>query len=167
MKSKLKQLLVFVVVIGTVACGQQVNNMSEITTKLDVDMNMSDEDQQSFFDTYLKLKDALVNSETEVAQDNAITLKLLSNSSELLLSVLEKFTQAKNIEEQRNVFYEISEIVYVILKQNKQMKGIAYVQYCSMARNNNGAFWLSKEKEIMNPYFGDQMLHCGSVKEEI
>jgi len=41
-----------------------------------------------------------------------------------------------------------------------------YRQYCPMAFQNKGAYWLSSEKKIMNPYFGDKMLHCGVVKEE-
>ncbi len=36
-----------------------------------------------------------------------------------------------------------------------------------MADNNNGAYWLSKEEQILNPYFGDAMLKCGEVKQTI
>jgi Cu(I)/Ag(I) efflux system membrane fusion protein len=36
-----------------------------------------------------------------------------------------------------------------------------------MANNNVGAYWLSKEREIRNPYFGKEMLDCGSVTDEI
>jgi hypothetical protein len=36
-----------------------------------------------------------------------------------------------------------------------------------MVNNNQGAFWLSNEKEIKNPYFGDMMLKCGSIKETL
>ena len=36
-----------------------------------------------------------------------------------------------------------------------------------MAFNNEGGFWFSEEKEIMNPYFGDKMLHCGSIQKTI
>lgn len=32
-----------------------------------------------------------------------------------------------------------------------------------MAHNNNGAFWLSIQKEIENPYYGAAMSTCGSV----
>jgi hypothetical protein len=45
--------------------------------------------------------------------------------------------------------------------------GSVYVAYCPMANNNEGANWLSNDKEIKNPYFGDKMLRCGSVKETI
>ena len=36
-----------------------------------------------------------------------------------------------------------------------------------MADNNNGAYWLSKEEKVLNPYFGDAMLKCGEVKQVI
>jgi Cu(I)/Ag(I) efflux system membrane fusion protein len=36
-----------------------------------------------------------------------------------------------------------------------------------MANDNEGADWLSKEEQVQNPYFGDQMLTCGTVQETI
>ena len=45
--------------------------------------------------------------------------------------------------------------------------GELYLEYCPMANGNTGGYWLSNEKEIRNPYFGDKMLKCGSVKETI
>ena len=45
--------------------------------------------------------------------------------------------------------------------------GTIYKQYCPMAFNNEGAYWLSESKDIMNPYFGDRMLKCGRVDAEI
>mgnify|MGYP003645339679 CR=1 FL=1 len=39
-----------------------------------------------------------------------------------------------------------------------------YSEFCPMADNNKGAFWLSLEKEIRNPYYGEAMLKCGEVK---
>ena len=42
-----------------------------------------------------------------------------------------------------------------------------FVQFCPMADNNTGAFWISREDQILNPYFGDMMLNCGSVEEII
>lgn len=40
-----------------------------------------------------------------------------------------------------------------------------YYQYCPMAFNNKGDYWLSDTEEIRNPYFGDEMLTCGNVEE--
>ncbi|MCF6308835.1 MAG: hypothetical protein L3J09_12915, partial [Flavobacteriaceae bacterium] len=40
-----------------------------------------------------------------------------------------------------------------------------YLEFCPMADGNNGGFWLSYDKEIKNPYFGQAMLTCGEVIE--
>jgi hypothetical protein len=54
-----------------------------------------------------------------------------------------------------------------LVKDSKLATGALYVEYCPMANNNQGGFWLSNEKQIKNPYFGEAMLTCGSVKETI
>jgi len=42
-----------------------------------------------------------------------------------------------------------------------------YNLFCHMADSNKGAYWLSKEQKVANPYFGDAMLTCGEVKQTI
>ncbi|MBD78724.1 MAG: hypothetical protein CL840_07380 [Crocinitomicaceae bacterium] len=42
-----------------------------------------------------------------------------------------------------------------------------YLNFCPMADDKKGGFWLSLEKEIRNPYFGSGMLHCESVKANL
>ena len=42
-----------------------------------------------------------------------------------------------------------------------------YIQRCPMANNNKGATWLSKNKDIKNPYFGEQMLGCGETIDRL
>jgi len=42
-----------------------------------------------------------------------------------------------------------------------------YYQFCPMAIDNKGAYWLSEESDIKNPYFGDAMLTCGETKETL
>ena len=39
----------------------------------------------------------------------------------------------------------------------------SYKYECSMAFNNEGAFWFQDAKGIANPYFGKSMLRCGSL----
>jgi hypothetical protein len=36
-----------------------------------------------------------------------------------------------------------------------------------MAFNNTGAYWLSSDKQVQNPYFGDKMMRCGRVDNAI
>ena len=35
------------------------------------------------------------------------------------------------------------------------------VIFCPMAFNNDGAHWIQKQGDIINPYHGKMMLHCG------
>jgi len=42
-----------------------------------------------------------------------------------------------------------------------------YQDFCPMANNNKGAYWLSEVENIKNPYFGAKMMKCGSVKKQI
>jgi membrane fusion protein, copper/silver efflux system len=42
-----------------------------------------------------------------------------------------------------------------------------YVSFCPMVDGDRGAYWLSNQEEISNPYFGSQMLRCGEVREVI
>jgi len=36
-----------------------------------------------------------------------------------------------------------------------------------MAFDKKGAYWISENREIQNPYFGDKMPKCGEIKEEL
>ncbi len=67
------------------------------------------------------------------------------------------------IAEQRDHFKHLS--AHMI--SSIQLFGIdqkVYSNYCPMADSNKGAYWLSLEKEIRNPYYGEAMLTCGEVK---
>ena len=40
-----------------------------------------------------------------------------------------------------------------------------HVMHCPMAFDGRGARWLQSSKDLLNPYFGDAMLRCGSTLE--
>jgi Cu(I)/Ag(I) efflux system membrane fusion protein len=42
-----------------------------------------------------------------------------------------------------------------------------YVDYCPMANDGNGAYWLSEVEEISNPFMPEMMRSCGEVKDVI
>ncbi len=85
-----------------------------------------------------------------------------------LIPMTEAILTMDNIENQRKAFEKLSEAVYTLAKDSEFGDGTTiYKQYCPMAFGNKGAFWLSESKEIMNPYFGNKMLHCGKVVETI
>jgi hypothetical protein len=122
------------------------------------------------YNQYLQLKDALVASNTEDAKKAALELqKALKDAkgTTASLDAVAKFVKAGNLNEQREIFSLLSNEMTSMVKGGKLSSGTLYLEYCPMANNNTGAYWLSNEKQIKNPYFGDMMLKCGSVKETI
>ena len=66
-----------------------------------------------------------------------------------------------------SVAYKPNLAFYESIKMFGLENTTAYFQYCPMANNDKGAYWLSSKKDILNPYFGDAMLTCGETKETI
>lgn len=131
-----------------------------------------------YLEVYMSLKNALVESNFNLTKNESTsgfsrisdisTTNINDSGRDLLVNLktkLESLSQAKDIEDQRSVFEDVSELTLLISK-NITLSSEIYVQYCPMAFNNKGAKWLSFDKKIMNPYFGDLMLHCGSVIEQ-
>jgi hypothetical protein len=75
--------------------------------------------------------------------------------------------QEKDIEERRKSFQVLSEQLYDLIRTVKYDRAVVYHQYCPMAFNDAGAFWLSNSSDIRNPYLPKKMLICGEVKDSI
>ena len=131
-------------------------------------------------DSYLKLKDAFVSSD---AAQVAILAKKVSGEFKSLeteklgemekthvsksIEMLDLISKNDNLENQRAHFVILNENIVPVAMDVEGADPILYVQKCPMANNNKGAVWLSTDKDIRNPYYGDAMLTCGSVIEEI
>ena len=87
--------------------------------------------------------------------------------SSALESAAGKVSATEDIKKVREHFIEISSQLKMLVKTFKPYDQTLYVQFCPMANNNQGADWLSLEKEVKNPYFGEAMLGCGEVEDSI
>ena len=74
---------------------------------------------------------------------------------------------AGKIDHQREHFMSLSNNLTTVVKTLKINEETAYSQFCPMANDGKGAYWLSKEDKVKNPYYGKKMLTCGSVKETL
>ena len=122
------------------------------------------------YEHYLHLKDALVASKSDEAKNAAGELqKSLAGvtNGKMVADETAKIVAAANLDDQRKAFPGVSDMMAMLVKGGKLSMGMIYLEYCPMANGNTGASWLSNEKAIKNPYFGDKMLKCGSVKEMI
>jgi len=129
---------------------------------------------------YLQMKDALVASDAKQVSAFAkatskslksIDIKSLGNMEQSHIKksrgLLSAILDNDDLEDQRAYFVILNEYIIPIAMNIQGAYPMLYVQKCPMANNNKGAVWLSIEKEIKNPYYGDAMLTCGSVIEEI
>jgi copper chaperone CopZ len=73
----------------------------------------------------------------------------------------------KNLSKQRDQFDTLSDNVFKVVKTFEVNDEPAYQQFCPMAKDGKGAFWISKEKGVKNPYYGKSMLTCGKVTETL
>lgn len=84
-----------------------------------------------------------------------------------LTDALNRIKASNNIEAQRAAYADFSDNLYRAIKMFGVTGVTIFYQYCPMARDEKGAFWLSATKEIKNPYYGSAMITCGETKEVI
>lgn len=85
----------------------------------------------------------------------------------LLEKAIKRMQGAEDLKSQREHFATLSEHILEMTELFGLERGKVYKNFCPMAFDNQGAYWLSEYQEIRNPYFGSKMLTCGSVQETI
>lgn len=151
---------------------EDTSSTTEKSLTENASLKFADENITEIITAYLTLKDALVATDGEKASEEAKNLFSILEASDIqtkksLKMEVEKITKTTDPKIQRVAFDLISQQVLILAKSVILTEGKLYKQYCPMAKNNEGAFWLSTSNEIRSPYFGDQMITCGSVEEEI
>lgn len=138
----------------------------------------------SVFTSYVALKDALVTSDAAKAKTEAteakdalakVDMKLLSGAAHNdwmsylspIQTSLKEIESSTDLEAQRKSFSTLSDNLYKSIKAFGLGGKQAFYEFCPMAFNNEGGYWLSDQEQIRNPYFGDKMLTCGEVKEKL
>lgn len=133
-------------------------------------VQLKDNKLNAVYQHYVHLTTALINGDQAEAKiaANAIEAgaKEIPGAEPVALSA-SKIISASGIEAQRTEFSNLSNQFIALAKKSGVQSGELYVDYCPMALNDKGAYWLSANKDIKNPYFGDKMLTCGEVKETI
>ena len=173
-----KQTLIGFIVVTLIftACGSQ-SGANDHSAKFNSQLSVA-------VKSYLELKDALVAGNAEAAMEKAksfeTALSAIDGKSvpqdlaagwkiqhESLANAIDSLTAAEDIMDQRLAFYYLSESLIKVVKNHGPLEISLYVQHCPMAFDYTGGDWLSDSEEVFNPYFGNMMLRCGSVKEEI
>lgn len=146
--------------------GQHKADMNMVENKTALEFN--NKDMAASYEHYVHIKTALVSSNGKEARNGAVmlteSLKGVNGADEALKAA-KNMSGSTDLKALRSSFSDLSNAMAVLVKGNLK-SGTVYKDFCSMALNG-GAYWLSSEKEIRNPYYGDKMLKCGSIKEVI
>ena len=138
---------------------------------------------KSAVETYLELSAFLIETDFEGAKKNLPALTENVNNIDMMLlsdnahdnwmkiqnnmkDALKKMQESENIDQLRKHYIKLSDNMISAVKSYGTGEKI-YVQYCPMANDDQGAYWLSRKTEILNPYFGDMMLLCGEVRDSV
>lgn len=136
-------------------------------------------------DAYLNLKEGLVAADKNktakyssalldaLQQINGNLLKgeakvFWNEKKSFLIEHAKLSNETPSIDGKRTNFIYLSESLIKTIEAFGPGNEKLYIDYCPMANNNKGAYWLSETKEIRNPFMkGKDMLTCGEVKKEI
>ncbi|TYB71872.1 efflux RND transporter periplasmic adaptor subunit [Bizionia saleffrena] len=158
-------------------------NHSEMKERIAVSGEFQNQLKQ-VFDEYILLKDALVNDNAKTAQQagkqisqsvKKVDMKLLSDEkahNHWMTIQKELKTSASAVENSSEIAIQRGHFKHLSahMISSVQLFGInknVYIQFCPMADNNKGAYWISLEKEVRNPYYGETMATCGEVKATV
>jgi len=147
------------------------NNEVEATS---ANQELNEPTIQNITQAYLNLKQSLVDAQVTDAKAAAESIvnslkneQNLSGKVENMMNDAAHIASKEDISHQREHFKSLSDNLYQVVKSSGANQQTLYWQYCPMAFDNQGASWLNASSEITNPYFGDQMLKCGTTKETL
>lgn len=169
------------------------SDLKQIPTEVYIETDMVDYSKQvpdafkqqlsKALDAYLILKNALVAGNTTTSAQGATALieslegtndnllngdaaKFWLEKKKFMLQHAKQSLAANTLEAKRENFIYLSQPM-IKVAEAFSAPGSLFIQYCPMANNDLGAYWLSNEEEIRNPYFGAQMLKCGEVVKQL
>lgn len=174
---------VFILAMVMMACGGNTTNdnghdnhenheMHEETASPSEDemshaeVKFSDETVSAVFADYVALKTALVEGDADAAKSYGQKIEGHAAAGFEGQEAAKAIGSSSDIASQRTAFVDLTTAVEKLI-DTQVTEGVVYKQYCPMAFDGKGGYWLSDQKMIRNPYYGDKMLKCGRVEKEI
>ncbi len=166
--------------------GHMVEEKAPSAVMMDVSLDSDNRRQLgSVYDGYFRMQKALADDDVggaAAAADqmlqavNAVDASALpeeaaalwNSKANRLRSLLSRMDAQDAIQQMREGFYTISQHMIAMAKSlGPFASDTVYLMYCPMAFDDSGAQWLQDNDQLLNPYFGETMLKCGSVEQAI
>jgi len=177
MKNYLMGLALASMVYSATGCTNSADKTAGNTQEVEETERTAQTTQPKFADAkvnevyqhYIHLKTALVNNDAKEADMGAKMLEkaLIDAGMKTEAALASQLTKAADVKSKREKLNPLSIALVEAFKKSKIESGVVYKQFCPMANDGKGGYWLASESKINNPYYGASMLKCGSVEEEI
>jgi Cu(I)/Ag(I) efflux system membrane fusion protein len=104
----------------------------------------------------------------EIQGDSTNTIKSTAKDyMGTISSAAQALVAGKTLDDKRKQFETIADAMWQLTRTVQYSGEKVYWQYCPMAFDDKGAYWMSNESGIRNPYFGDEMLNCGEIRDSL
>jgi Cu(I)/Ag(I) efflux system membrane fusion protein len=116
---------------------------------------------------YFALQSSLAADDFAASQSALKAMMAVTGHSGDVAELIHAMLDARDLEGMRRPYFEtLSNLVIAAVKADSALiEGTAYLMNCSMVYPDRGADWLQQDEELLNPYYGAMMLHCGEMKE--
>ncbi len=124
---------------------------------------------EAALDVYLELTEALASDDYTAANEawQRLHHKADEAGEHTLHELAGAGTEADDIGTSREVYHTLSNAMIAAFRDHgNPASATIHLAHCPMAFDWEGADWLQASTQIRNPYFGDEMLACGTIEEE-
>jgi Cu(I)/Ag(I) efflux system membrane fusion protein len=133
---------------------------------LDVQQALADDNLDAAKTALQGMREAFAAVEAKDLSSAALTA--WQTQAEALSQGLEAMAAAEDLPAMRTHFEPVSMAIIELARQFAlHSEADLYVVHCPMAFDFEGADWLQVSQDVLNPYFGSEMLTCGTVKDHV
>lgn len=174
-------------------CGdnpEQENVSEQKPVPLNISQNSGtfNESFAKLLQSYFSLKEAFINADTVKVNSAAVLLvqhadslnlnELKGDSSGMILETADYFASTisgsakalageNKIEDKLREFNMITDAMWGLTRTVKYEGQKVYYQFCPLAFDNTGGYWLSDKIDSGNPYLGDKEKGCSQVNDSL
>ena len=171
-----KSLGVWVFVIHALACSGQAGERPSVA-EAQAAPAPSGSPAQKLITAYLGVQRKLAADDAKAARAAFAQLRAAADAKDLagdaasrkrISAAAAAGASAKDLAAARDAFAKTSDAVLDWLRhEGNPLANSVRVVHCPMAQNGKGARWVQTESKVVNPYYGSEMLECGSLEKEL
>ncbi|MBT3783544.1 efflux RND transporter periplasmic adaptor subunit [bacterium] len=133
----------------------------------------------AYLELHLALAEDSFDESKEIIQElgsglrNSLSLENSMHESRVLKLLLEELETSLQKVSSTKVFKDLRQTFallgkwFIAMTEEGWMSADSDLKklYCPMAFDKKGAFWIQEDEDVMNPFFGSEMLGCGEIQQ--